>query len=96
MCLAAELSAARINPEGNMLRQAYRFVILVVGMTVLFVGIALVVLPGPAFIVIPLGLGILATEFAWARRWLRVVRASADKGAKRLNFRFPLFRTKSE
>ena len=35
----------------------------------LLVGIALIVLPGPAFIVIPLGLVILGSEFAWAR-WL--------------------------
>jgi tellurite resistance protein TerC len=35
---------------------------------VLLVGIALVILPGPAFIVIPAGLAILATEFHWARR----------------------------
>jgi hypothetical protein len=34
-------------------------------------GIALVVLPGTAFLVIPAGLAILALEFAWARSWLR-------------------------
>ena len=31
-------------------------------------GVALIILPGPAFIVIPIGLAILATEFIWARR----------------------------
>jgi hypothetical protein len=41
---------------------------------VLLIGIALLVLPGPAFIVIPLGLAILAVEFAWARRLLKRVR----------------------
>ena len=41
----------------------------VVGGTVLLVGITMIVLPGPAFVVIPLGLAILATEFVWAR-WL--------------------------
>jgi hypothetical protein len=39
-----------------------------IGGTILLLGIALIVLPGPAFIVIPIGLAILATEFAWARR----------------------------
>jgi hypothetical protein len=43
-------------------------------MTVLLMGVALIVLPGPAFIVIPLGLAILATEFIWARRCLQKVR----------------------
>lgn len=41
----------------------------------LVLGIALVLLPGPAFVVIPLGLAILAAEFAWARRLLRSARA---------------------
>ncbi len=40
----------------------------VTGGTLLLVGIAMLVLPGPAFIVIPLGLALLGTEFAWARR----------------------------
>ena len=68
-----------------------RMVIVVVGGTVLALGVALVVLPGPAFVVIPLGLAILAVEFSWARRWLRQLRglaqraraaASADNGVK--------------
>jgi tellurite resistance protein TerC len=45
-----------------------RILIIAVGGTVLVAGIALVVLPGPAFIVIPLGLAILAVELPWARR----------------------------
>ena len=49
----------------------------VVGATVVLIGIALLVLPGPAFVVIPVGLAILATEYAWARRWLRKVRRIA-------------------
>ncbi len=45
------------------------------GGAVLAVGIAMIVLPGPAIIMIPVGLAILAAEFAWARRWLRSARA---------------------
>lgn len=45
--------------------------IAVVGGGVLFVGVAMLVLPGPAILVIPLGLAILGTEFFWARRWLQ-------------------------
>ena len=51
-----------------------RIAILILGGTVLAIGVALLVLPGPAFIVIPVGLAILAVEFAWARRWLRKAR----------------------
>lgn len=43
----------------------------VLGITVLLIGVAMIVLPGPAVIVIPLGLAILAGEYAWARRILR-------------------------
>lgn len=51
-------------------RQAKRIVVIVIGYTILLIGIALLVLPGPAFIVIPIGLGILATEVVWARKLL--------------------------
>ena len=51
-----------------------KLVVAVIGGTVLLLGIALIVLPGPAFIVIPVGLAILATEFAWARRTLKSTR----------------------
>ena len=55
-----------------------RVIVSVIGATVLLIGVALLVLPGPAFIVIPIGLVILATEYAWARRWLRKVRRLAS------------------
>jgi tellurite resistance protein TerC len=60
-------------------RTARKVVIGVVGGSVLALGAALIVLPGPAFLVIPLGLGILSLEFAWARRWLQVAR---ERGAQ--------------
>ncbi len=51
-----------------------RTIIAVIGGTVLVFGLALIVLPGPAVVVIPIGLAILATEFVWARRWLQRAR----------------------
>lgn len=57
-------------------KAARRIAVFVVGITVLAVGVALIVLPGPAFVVIPIGLAILSIEFAWARLWLRKIRAS--------------------
>ncbi|MBM4076963.1 MAG: hypothetical protein FJ267_15140 [Planctomycetes bacterium] len=53
-----------------MWRQARKLVVAVIGTTVLLIGIIMIVGPGPAFIVIPAGLTILATEFIWARRLL--------------------------
>lgn len=60
------------------LRQAKRLTILIVGLTVLAVGTAMIVLPGPAVVVIPVGLGILATEFVWARRLLHKLKEGAQ------------------
>lgn len=58
----------------------------IAGGTVLLIGIAMIVLPGPAFVMIPAGLAILGLEFAWARRWLKKARekakALADKAKK--------------
>ena len=61
------------------LRTAKKIVVAVIGGTVTLIGIALIFLPGPAFIVIPVGLSILATEFLWARRWLNKIRAFAGR-----------------
>ena len=54
--------------------QAKRVIVIVIGFSVLVVGIAMIVLPGPAVVVIPIGLAILATEFLWARKLLVTVK----------------------
>lgn len=56
-----------------------RVVILILGTSVLLVGVAMIVLPGPAILVIPAGLAILATEFAWARFLLRKMKRKAQE-----------------
>jgi TerC family integral membrane protein len=56
------------------LRTARRVAIGIIGSTVLTIGVAMLVLPGPAVLVIPFGLAILASEFVWARRWLAKIR----------------------
>ena len=66
------------------LRFARKVAVAVIGSTVLAFGIALIVLPGPAFVGIPLGLAILATEFLWARRLLRRVREGATSAYQRV------------
>ena len=47
-----------------------RVLYIVVGFTLLGAGIAMLVLPGPAFVVIPIGLALLSLEFAWAQSLL--------------------------
>ena len=48
-----------------------KLIVGVIGGTVVLFGLLLIVLPGPAVIVVPLGLAILATEFAWAGRLIK-------------------------
>ena len=57
---------------------------MVVGFTVLLIGVAMIVLPGPTIIMIPVGLGILATEFAWARKLLDNMKSTlrGNRGSK--------------
>jgi len=64
-------------------RFAKRIVVAVVGGTVTLIGIALIILPGPAFLVIPIGLSILATEFVWARRFLQRARQMVARAASK-------------
>lgn len=66
-----------------------RLVIAIVGSSVLLLGIIMIVTPGPAFVVIPVGLAILAIEFVWARHWLKRLREmisgrSAESRARRV------------
>jgi tellurite resistance protein TerC len=49
-----------------------RFLIGTIGFSVVLIGLVMLVLPGPAIVIVPLGFAILASEFAWARRiWRR-------------------------
>lgn len=56
------------------IRQAKRVIIIIIGFTVLLIGIFMIFLPGPGLVVIPLGLLILASELAWARVLLNQVK----------------------
>ena len=72
------------HPFFGTYRVAKRLAIGVLGGSVLIVGILMIVLPGPAFVVIPIGLGILSLEFAWARIWLAKARTKAEELARKL------------
>ncbi len=52
------------------LRQLKRLLIFTLGGTIVLLGVAMIFMPGPATVVIPLGLAVLATEFIWAKRLL--------------------------
>jgi tellurite resistance protein TerC len=70
------------------LKQTKRLIVIVIGFSTLAVGIAMIVLPGPAVVVIPIGLALLATEFIWARKLLDSVKeriARMRKGKEKQN-----------
>jgi len=56
-----------------------KLIVGVIGVTALVFGLTLIILPGPAIVVIPVALAILASEFAWARRIIRRGRVIVGK-----------------
>jgi tellurite resistance protein TerC len=65
------------------LRQARKLIVLVVGFTVVGLGILMLIGPGPGLLVVPIGLAVLASEFVWARRLLNHYTERATKMGKR-------------
>lgn len=66
----------RARPATN---ATYRIVVAIVGFVVLCVGIVAIPYPGPGWAIVFIGLGILATEFRWAQRLLKWVKARYDR-----------------
>lgn len=63
--------------------QLRRTIVLVVGITIVLLGLALVVLPGPFTLpLLLLGFAILGTEFAWAARALERTKAGMAAGGQ--------------
>ena len=74
----------RVYKERHLRRpKPVRWLFVAVGFTVLLCGLAMLVLPGPALAVIPIGLFLLALEFQWAETWLERSIAQADKAKQR-------------
>ena len=63
----------------TLLRQAKRLIVLVVGGTILLVGVVFLFTPGQGILTIVAGLALLGTEFVWARRLLRRLRAGGQE-----------------
>ena len=63
-------------PGGHL---ALRIAIGVLGLVVVLAGIVMLVVPGPGWVTIFVGFGILATEFAWAHSVLAFIRRQAKR-----------------
>jgi tellurite resistance protein TerC len=74
---------------------ARRIVIALIGGTIVLGGIIMLVTPGPGIVIILVGLGILALEFAWARHWLAKVRHSVTpEGRQALHVEYTRIRAR--
>ena len=60
-------------------QQAKRWVKVVIGFTLLFLGVVMLVTPGPGWVAIGFGLALLAAEFVWARRLLNRLKAEGTR-----------------
>lgn len=60
-------------------RNGKRVAITIAGFCVVLAGVALLVLPGPGILVIVAGLAILATEYVWAQRLLKIAKEKANQ-----------------
>ena len=70
------------NSRSFFARYGKRILVIVAGSAVTIAGIAMLVLPGPGFLVIFAGLAILSSEFEWADRLRDRVRERAEQAAK--------------
>lgn len=66
-----------------------KLVVAAVGGSVVLVGAVMIFTPGPALVVIPAGLAILATEFVWAKRLLEHARKHAIEAVRAVRGSIP-------
>jgi uncharacterized protein (TIGR02611 family) len=67
-------------------KQIRKLAIFLIGISIVLIGCILFFTPGPAIIVIPIGLAVLATEFIWAKKLLNKFKektSSISKSAKK-------------
>ena len=67
------------RPWPKAMQRTKRLLKIVLGFTLLAIGAAMIVLPGPGWLTIGLGLVVLAAEFVWARRLLNRLKEQAIK-----------------
>jgi uncharacterized protein (TIGR02611 family) len=74
--IAATYQLIRANPTG---RITLKIVVAIAGAAVVALGLALVPLPGPGWLIVLLGLSIWAIEYAWARHLLLFTRRQLQR-----------------
>lgn len=68
-------------------RNAKRVGVTIAGFLLILAGIVMLITPGPGWAAIFAGLGVLGTEYVWARRALDVAKERARRAARRVSLR---------
>lgn len=68
--------------------------ITVVGGLLTLTGAALIILPGPAWLLLPIGLAVLSLEYTWAKHWLKKSQNHMSNSARWLDRKILLRRLK--
>ena len=63
-------------------KQIRRLAIFLIGISIVLIGCILIFTPGPAVVVIPIGLAVLATEFIWAKKLLKKFKETTSNLSK--------------
>ena len=67
------------------MRALKKISITLAGGILLLLGIIMIVLPGPAVLIIPLALTILSLEYQWAKHWLKKSQKMLSVSAKNMD-----------
>jgi len=67
----------------------------IIGFAIVLIGLVFIVLPGPAVLIIPLGLALLATEYPAAEKWLRKFQRYLSRSAAWADSRWRAFKNRS-
>lgn len=62
-----------------------KLMITIGGGFLVFIGAIFVLVPGPAFLFLPVGLAILSLEYPWAKQWLKKCQRWMKQGAEKLD-----------
>ncbi|KJY38997.1 TIGR02611 family protein [Streptomyces sp. NRRL S-495] len=75
--------APRFIRRSRPLHLSWQVAVFLVGLAVVALGVVMLPLPGPGWVVIFLGMGIWATEFVWAQLALRWTRRKVAEAAQK-------------
>ena len=79
--IVQKLQAKRASHKDR--NKVVRLAFVLAGLILVLGGAAMLVLPGPAFVVIPIGLALLSLEFSWAGRLLDKSLVKADQAKEK-------------